>query len=108
MASALTLLQADETVTDRRRWSYLLLADEIRRASGQPKADLRELFMRMCFNAAVSNLDDHPRNHAMVAHDRIWRLSPAYDLTPTPVIAQDQRDLAMVCGPFGRAQTRPI
>ena len=103
MASALTLLQADETVTDRRRWSYLLLADEIRRASGQPKADLRELFMRMCFNAAVSNLDDHPRNHAMVAHDRSWRLSPAYDLTPTPVIAQDRRDLAMVCGPFGRA-----
>ena len=39
----------------------------------------------------------------MVAHDRMWRLSPAYDLTPTPVIAQDQRDLAMVCGPFGRA-----
>ena len=103
MASALTLLQADEAVTDRRRWSYLLLADEVRRASGQPEADLRELFMRMCFNAAVSNLDDHPRNHAMIAQDRTWRLSPAYDLTPTPVIAQERRDLAMACGPFGRA-----
>ena len=27
-------------------------------------------FGRMCFNAAVSNLDDHPRNHAMVAVGR--------------------------------------
>ena len=106
MASALTLLRADEAVTDRRRWSYLLLADEVRRLSGSPEADLRELFARMCFNAAVSNLDDHPRNHAMVAHDRAWRLSPAFDLTPAPVVARDRRDLAMICGPHGRVANR--
>ncbi len=102
MVSALTLLRADEAVTERGRWSYLLLADEVRRASGEPVADLRELFARMCFNAAVSNLDDHPRNHAVVAAHRTWRLSPAYDLTPTPAIAQERRDLAMICGPYGR------
>ena len=101
MVSALTLLRSDELVTDRNRWSYLFLADEVRRLSAEPEADLRELFGRMCFNAAVSNLDDHPRNHAVVAADRNWRLSPAYDLTPTPVIAQEGRDLAMVCGPYG-------
>ena len=33
-------------------------------------------------------------------------MSPAYDLTPTPVIAQERRDLAMVCGPHGRGASR--
>ncbi|HEX7072469.1 MAG TPA: HipA domain-containing protein [Hyphomicrobiaceae bacterium] len=102
MVSALTLLQSEDSQADRGRWSYLLLADEVRRASAQPEADLRELFARMCFNAAISNLDDHPRNHALLAKGRAWRLSPAYDLTPNPVVALDRRDLAMDCGPAGR------
>jgi serine/threonine-protein kinase HipA len=106
MVSALTLLRSDEDATARENWSYLLLADEIRRASASPKADLRELFARMCFNAIVSNLDDHPRNHAILAKDKNWRLSPAYDLTPTPTIAQDTRLLAMVCGIHGRIARR--
>ena len=104
--SALTLLQAGDSTADRAKWSYLLLADEVRRASGEPRTDLRELFGRMCFNAAVSNLDDHPRNHAIIAEDRAWRLSPAFDLTPSPVIAHDHRDLAMTCGRFGRYANR--
>lgn len=102
MVSALTLLKSEDNRTGRERWSYLLLADEIRRTSASPTADLRELFGRMCFNAIVSNLDDHPRNHAILAKDRSWRLSPAYDLTPTPAIAQDTRLLAMICGTHGR------
>jgi serine/threonine-protein kinase HipA len=106
MVSALTLLQIDDSPTARTAWSYILLADEIRRASAEPAADLRELFARMCFNAAVSNLDDHPRNHALLAKNRDWRLSPAYDLTPAPVIAIDRRDLAMTCGKFGRHANR--
>ena len=106
MASALTLLRADDSPTDRRRWSYLSLADEVRRASASPREDLRELFGRMCFNAAVSNLDDHPRNHALLARGRSWRLSPAYDLEPMPVVAIERRDLAMVCGPDGRRANR--
>ena len=105
MASALTLLRADDSPRDRRRWSYLSLADEVRRASASPREDLRELFGRMCFNAAVSNLDDHPRNHALLARGRGWRLSPAYDLEPMPV-AVERRDLAMVCGPRGRRANR--
>ena len=96
MVSALTLLRSGDGLGDRGDWSYLLLADEVRRV------DLRELFGRMCFNAAVSNLDDHPRNHAVLAKGRPWRLSPAYDLTPAPVEALERRDLAMACGRFGR------
>lgn len=106
MASALTLLRADDSPTDRRRWSYLTLADEVRRASASPREDLRELFGRMCFNAAVSNLDDHPRNHSLLGQGRSWRLSPAYDLEPMPVVAVERRDLAMVCGPRGRHANR--
>lgn len=106
MVSALTLLRSDDSPGARRDWSYLLLADEIRRWNAAPEADLRELFGRMCFNAAVSNLDDHPRNHALLAKGRQWRLSPAFDLTPSPVLALERRDLAMTCGRFGRHANR--
>lgn len=102
MVSALTLLQSDDSSISRREWSYVLFADELRRVSTMPEADLRELFARMCFNAAVSNLDDHPRNHAILAKARDWQLSPAFDLTPTPMVAMERRDLAMVCGDRGR------
>ena len=106
MVSALTLLRSGDAVGERDGWSYLLLADEIRRASAAPQDDLKELFARMCFNAATSNLDDHPRNHAMLAPGTSWRLSPAYDLTPSPVLALDRRDLAMTCGAYGRQANR--
>lgn len=100
MISGLTVLQADEN--ERDRWSYISLAEEIRRFVANPSRDAPELFRRMCFNALISNLDDHPRNHALIAKEREWCLSPAYDLTPSPVVAQDQRDLAMICGDRGR------
>jgi serine/threonine-protein kinase HipA len=102
MVSALTTLQSDDSPTSRRAWSYILFADELRRVSRMPETDLRELFARMCFNAAVSNLDDHPRNHAILAKGRDWQLSPAFDLTVTPMVAMERRDLAMVCGDRGR------
>jgi hypothetical protein len=69
-------------------------------------ADRRELFARICFNAAVSNIDDHPRNHALLARSRSWQLSPAYDLTPAPVQAETRRDLAMACGLVERSPSR--
>jgi serine/threonine-protein kinase HipA len=102
MISGLTLLRANESVEIRTRWSYVLLVEELRRVVAEPKKDARELFRRMCFNALVSNIDDHPRNHALIAKDKDWKLSPAYDLTPSPVIAQEHRDLAMECGDMGR------
>ena len=56
----------------------------------------------MVFNALISNTDDHPRNHAFIAQDKNWQLSPAYDLTPNPLVSIEQRDLAMICGRMGR------
>jgi serine/threonine-protein kinase HipA len=102
MMSGLTVLRAEEDATIRARWSYVVLAEELRRIVAEPKKDARELFRRMCFNALISNLDDHPRNHAFVARDQNWSLSPAYDLTPSPAVSQDRRDLAMECGDQGR------
>ncbi len=100
MLSALTLLRADED--DRDKWSYVLLVEELRRISSQPKTDAPELFRRMVFNALISNTDDHPRNHAVIAMDADWKLSPAYDLTPSTPVSQDHRDLALNCGDYGR------
>jgi serine/threonine-protein kinase HipA len=102
MISGMTALRTDDAPTARERWSYILLAEELRRIVSSPKADARELYHRICFNALISNTDDHPRNHAFIAFDRNWRLSPAYDLIPQPVVSQDRRDLAMECGNQGR------
>ena len=102
MISGLTVLRTDDAVSNRDRWSYILLAEEMRRFVREPKRDTRELFCRIVFNALISNLDDHPKNHALLAPDRAWQLSPAYDLTPAPQVGQDHRDLAMVCGDQGR------
>lgn len=98
MISALTVLRADEL--EQNKWSYVSLAEEIRRVSSQPKKDANELFRRMCFNALASNLDDHPRNHALLAKEE-WKLSPAYDITPQSPVSKDRRNLAMVCGRAG-------
>ncbi|MEE9586589.1 MAG: HipA domain-containing protein [Hyphomicrobiaceae bacterium] len=102
MISGLTLLKAEDTHHDRDRWSYVFLAEELRRVCAQPKRDARELFQRMCFNALISNTDDHPRNHAIIARESDWKLSPAYDLTPTTPVSIERRDLALTCGDMGR------
>lgn len=106
MVSGLTLLGAEDTYQSRSSWSYLKLADEVRRRSSRPAQDLAELFRRMVFNALISNTDDHPRNHALIAPGRHWELSPAYDLTPNPLVSQEKRDLAMTAGRFNRYANR--
>jgi serine/threonine-protein kinase HipA len=102
MVSAMTLLRTDDNPLSRGRWSYVLLVEELRRACAEPIKNAHELFRRMTFNALISNLDDHPRNHAIIAKERDWRLSPAYDLTPANPVSQDHRDLALTCGDAGR------
>src|SRR5882672_1771693 len=102
-ASAHTVLDCEDSVLERSRWSYPLLADEVRRWSSDPRADCAELFRRMVFNAAISNTDDHPSNHALIYTAGGWRLSPAFDLLPAPAVSRDRRDLAMIVGDYGRS-----
>jgi serine/threonine-protein kinase HipA len=102
LVSGLTVLDCGDSHLDRDRWSYPLLADNLRRWSDKPQADCAELFCRMVFNAAVTNNDDHPRNHALLRRHKGWRLSPAYDLVPAPVVSLERRDLALTVGRYGR------
>lgn len=102
LVSGLTVLDAEDGYTGRERWSYRLLADELRRWSVKPDDDRRELFLRMVFNAMVTNNDDHPRNHALLHTSSGWQLSPAYDIVPVPLVSQERRDLALEAGRFGR------
>ena len=106
LVSGLTVLDAEDGYIGRERWSYPLLADELRRWSSRPDDDQRELYRRMVFNAMVTNNDDHPRNHALVRTAGGWRLSPAYDIVPVALVSQERRDLALQVGRFGRAASR--
>lgn len=62
--------------------SYLELAQFITENGANTKEDLAELWRRIVFNIAVSNTDDHLRNHGFIYHDGGWLLSPAYDINP--------------------------
>lgn len=86
--SAASLLQVQYpfiTPEDSQGASYPRLAEELKRI-GAPDEDLKELFGRMVFNAAVGNDDDHPRNHAVIfdLEEKRWRLAPAFDVVPNP------------------------
>ena len=56
----------------------------IRANGAEPKQDLMELWQRIVFNMAVSNTDDHLRNHGFILTPTGWRLSPLFDVNPIP------------------------
>lgn len=62
--------------------SYLEIAEFLSNQGAQTKADLAQLWRRIVFNIAVSNTDDHLRNHGFLLTHKGWKLSPAYDLNP--------------------------
>ncbi|EDN66191.1 conserved hypothetical protein [Beggiatoa sp. PS] len=62
--------------------SYLELADFLTCDGEQAQFDCEQLWRRVVFNIAVSNTDDHLRNHGFILTEAGWRLSPAYDLNP--------------------------
>ena len=65
--------------------SYLELAEFLQNyGTSQLKDDLKELWKRVVFNIAISNCDDHLRNHGFILTSKGWTLSPVYDLTPHP------------------------
>ncbi len=71
---------------DNEMHSYLEIADAIRQITAHPQEDLKALWRRIVFNVMISNGDDHLRNYAFLYKNGDgWRLSPAYDLNPTPL-----------------------
>lgn len=83
-ASAMTLLGKKDGASAADGSSYLDIAAFIKSYGAQPKKDLIELWKRIVFNMAVTNTDDHLRNHAFILTDKGWILSPLYDVNPVP------------------------
>lgn len=82
--SAMTLLGKTDGASAADGSSYLDIAAFIKSYGAQPKKDLGELWKRIAFNMAVTNTDDHLRNHAFILTDKGWILSPLYDVNPVP------------------------
>lgn len=82
-SSAMTMLNYTELLLRDTSASYLELADFIQYNTIENKKDLEQLWRRIVFNIAVSNTDDHLRNHGFLVLDNEWRLSPAYDINPS-------------------------
>lgn len=83
-ASAMTMLGKVDGASADDGTSYLELVAFIKSNGAVPKTDLVELWKRIVFNMAVSNTDDHLRNHGFILTHTGWRLSPLYDVNPIP------------------------
>ncbi len=83
-SSAMTMLGKTDGASAAEGVGYLDIAAFIRAYGASPKKDLVELWKRIVFNMAVSNTDDHLRNHGFVLTNTGWRLSPMYDVNPIP------------------------
>ena len=80
--SAMSMLDAK----DNEQHSYLELAYALAQHGAAPTKDMVELWRRIIFTIMISNTDDHLRNHGFVyERHKGWRLSPAYDINPTPL-----------------------
>lgn len=82
--SAMTVLGKQDGASASEGVSYLDIAEAILQNSIQPSADLLELWKRIVFSIAVTNTDDHLRNHGFLFDSNGFRLSPLYDVNPNP------------------------
>ena len=82
-ASAMTMTGNTEETLKTKTPSYLDIVDVIENFGTNVEANLHQLWRRIIFNIAVSNTDDHLRNHGFILHQKGWELSPAYDLNPS-------------------------
>lgn len=82
-SSAMTMTGYNENILRGKTASYLDIVEFISANGSNVDADLKQLWRRIVFNIAISNTDDHLRNHGFVLTPRGWELSPAYDLNPS-------------------------
>ncbi|MEO8411329.1 MAG: type II toxin-antitoxin system HipA family toxin [Propionivibrio sp.] len=92
-ASAYTVLGLGNPKDDAKKKSYLRFSDETMRWTGRQYG--RDIWQRLVYNAMVGNVDDHPRNHALIFDTSGWQLSPAFD-----IVASDRRDHVALCMRF--------
>jgi serine/threonine-protein kinase HipA len=100
--SGLTIIGAHESESSQQ--SYRRLAEQLRLFGSDPVKDSKELWRRMVFNILCNNNDDHLRNHGFLWDGKGWRLSPGYDIVPSPQVSLE-RALAIGVGRNGRQAT---
>lgn len=103
LVSGLKVLDAEDGYFGRERCRTCCWQMNSGAGRSGASTTVASLFLRMVFNAMVTNNDDHPRNHALLQVSGGWRLSPAYDIVPVPLVSLERRDLALEVGRFGRA-----
>ena len=82
-ASAMTMTgNSEDTIRDNAA-SYLDIVEFIQNNGASVAENLHQLWRRIIFNIAISNTDDHLRNHGFLLTDNGWVLSPAYDINPS-------------------------
>ena len=81
-ASAMTMLGKQDGANASDGSSYLEIVSFLKANGAKPKRDLAELWKRIVFSMAVSNTDDHFRNHGFILSDQGWELAPLYDVNP--------------------------
>ena len=82
-ASAMTMTGNNEDTIRDNPASYLDIAEFISNQGANVEENLHQLWRRIVFNIAISNTDDHLRNHGFILTKDGWILSPAYDLNPS-------------------------
>ncbi|OYX28905.1 MAG: toxin HipA [Flavobacteriales bacterium 32-35-8] len=82
-ASAMTMTGNNEGTVRDQQASYLDMAEFIQNQGAMVNENLEQLWRRIVFNIAISNTDDHLRNHGFILTSLGWVLSPAYDLNPS-------------------------
>ncbi|MCQ4034837.1 type II toxin-antitoxin system HipA family toxin [Kaistella montana] len=82
-ASAMTMTGNNEETIKNQPASYLDLVAFIQDYGTNVNENLEQLWRRIIFNIAISNTDDHLRNHGFILSKEGWLLSPAYDLNPS-------------------------
>ncbi len=80
VVSGLTMSQTDEMYA--RYVTYPQILDVLRMYAKDATQPGPELFRRIAMNIAISNNDDHARNHAAFWDGTHLELTPAYDLAP--------------------------
>jgi len=112
-ASTMTMLGKTDGADSATGVSYLSIVEFILKHCVDVDKNLEELWRRVVFNIAVSNCDDHLRNHGFLLTKQGWTLSPAYDVNPDEYgaglklnISEDDNsldfDLAMSVAPWFR------
>ena len=71
--------------SDGGAYSLDMLVDFVETYCEDPDRDCVELWRRALMTCLVGNTDNHMRNYGFLMGEGGWRLSPQFDVNPTPV-----------------------